>query len=112
MATSTIGEVGDILVRNFAWCTRYAIEFVVPVAPDDWSPALRLGHAAGMLETLVRTRDEHVTLRSIAAYLRLNPREPFVYGVATEMFEDQSMSLRFEPYGSGGRIMLVYRVEL
>lgn len=105
--------LGNVIARQFA-CTRYVIEVALPLV--EYGSGGRTDAAfrgdVSLIEAGIYAAGDRVTLWSIADSLRLDSSEPFVYGSAMELSEDTSVSLRFEPNGSGARLMLVYRIGL
>jgi len=109
-----IEGVGHPLV-HYSRCQRFAVEITVLVS-NGGSGRLsyheELWRTASLLDSLVPRPSERVTLWSIAAYLRISPREPFVYGRKVEIGERDSVSLRLDPTQNDARLMLVYKFEL
>jgi len=107
------GGVASAIAREFA-CTRYVIEVALPLLEYDSGgrPAPAFERDISLLEAGIFVPRHRGTLWSVADALRLSASEPFVYGKAVELSEEESVSLRLEPKGSGGRLMLVYRIDL
>ncbi|MFN2374983.1 MAG: hypothetical protein ABR538_00475 [Candidatus Binatia bacterium] len=108
------GAVGGPIARQVR-CQRFTVVVAVPLPPTiatPESPEVALFRTTLLLRSLFLPEGEQALLRALADYLRLSPQEPFTFGTRVDVSEDGSMSLRLQPKGGGGRLMLMYKLDL
>jgi len=107
------GALGSAMARQLR-CERHTVVIAIPLPPTTTPepPEVALFRTIVLLRSLYLSPSDHASLGALADYLRLSPKEPFIFGTRVDVSEDVSMSLRLEPKGGGARLMLMYRMDL
>ncbi len=103
-----VGGVGRPIVFYFA-CRRFVTELVELLEKDEAGQDRNAPRAEQMLAVFLAGAPARGALWSLAMAMRVSPDEPFVYGKALPLADDESISVRFDPTQSDARLMLDYR---
>lgn len=105
------GGIGHPVV-HYLRCRRFVVELAVMLDLYGADPAGDVRRAYALLAVYLSGAPARGALPALADSLRISRDEPFVYGRAMPLSENDSLSLRAWPTRSDARLMVVYQFDL
>jgi hypothetical protein len=102
-----VGGIGHPIVHYFA-CRRFVIELTLLI--DGHNQQRDILRAYQLLAVFMPDAPTRDPFRSLADAMRLDG--PYVFGWQMDLWQDQSLSVRFDPARTDARLMVVFRMGL